>query len=106
MKNRKAILLILIFGIGVYAGPYLFLSTHGKFEPAIIGLNGVKEYEWAPKGFVHGYKWNHTLENIYFPLLLADNHCWHTFEESQTTNYPVDRVQQKNIGDVDKAWAN
>jgi hypothetical protein len=52
-----------------YAGPYISRSRRGCYKPAIIGLSGVKSYDWAPAGFVDGYVWNRSsLEVLLSPV--------------------------------------
>jgi hypothetical protein len=43
------------------------LSFRGRYEPASIGLNGVKDFDWAPSGFVHDYRWRWPLVTFYLP---------------------------------------
>ena len=48
VKNLRLIMMLIFMGaLGLYLASYLFLSVQGRFEPSIIGLNGVKEYAWA-----------------------------------------------------------
>jgi hypothetical protein len=54
--------------ISVYAGSYLVLSMNGRYEPAVIGINYVKFYQWAPKGFVDHYRWRRGWIYFYYPL--------------------------------------
>ena len=86
----------------VYISTYLLLSANGRFEPGIIGLNGVKAYDWAPKGFVHDFKWNRKFCLFYEPLWVLDINLWHT--NPREGHYPINEVAAKDIGKVYRAW--
>ena len=103
MKKFKHIAIALGF-LFVYVGGYLILSVSGRFEPEAIGLNGVKWYAWAPQGFVHNFRWSKPLKLVFTPLWIADTRLWHTSGKAESGRYPVDRVDQKNIGKVYQAW--
>ena len=87
----------------VYVGSYIYASANGRFEPGIIGLNGVKCYEWAPKGFVHEFRWNRKLWCFHAPLCVLDMHLWHTSPKDGP--YPINEVAPKDIGKVYRAWS-
>ena len=100
--NHPSIALVLL--LLIYVGSYLMLSISGRFEPEAIGLNGVKWYAWAPRGFVHDYRWRKSLRTVFIPLWIADTHLWHTSDKAGGGRYPVDRVDEKDIGKVYQAW--
>lgn len=78
-----------------YLTAYAILSVRGRYEPSVVGLNGVKSYSWAPYGFYdpdHPWKgsfsarrhpeektggWNTCLEAAFAPLVYFDVHCFH-----------------------------
>lgn len=99
-KAGGIVLLVLVV---LYVGSYLGLSAAGRYEPASIGLNGVKSYGWAPHGFVTNYQWNRTLEIVYLPLFCLDISIWHTAERAQSGRYPINEVDRKDIWKVYKA---
>src|SRR5438093_8777021 len=82
----------LTLGLFVYVGSYLWRSTRGRYEPAAIGLNGVKWYSWAPSGYVTDFRWNHTLMLVYCPLYFLDTRFWHTSDEAYGSRYPINQV--------------
>jgi hypothetical protein len=88
----------------LYTCSYLWISVHGRYEPAIIGLNGVKWYEWAPDGFVDEFKWNRLMMRFFFPMHLLDTRLWHTPVRSDSGAYPINEVAPENIGNVYSAW--
>ena len=63
--------------LAIYAGVYLAMSANGRYEPAVIGLDHVKWYSWAPAGFVHDYRWNPAMESVFLPLWSLDIWLWH-----------------------------
>jgi hypothetical protein len=95
---------ILALTLLAYVGSYLWLSSRGRYEPAAIGLNGVKWYHWAPSGFVKDFKWNHTLMRIYYPLFFLDTRCCHTSDDAYRGHYPINKVATEDIGKVYQAW--
>ena len=100
--TRRTVKKIIAVTACAYAGSYLVLSLEGRYEPALIGLMGVKTYKWAPKGFVTDFKDNPTLTIFYFPLLLLDQRCWHTSDRTHR-GYPINEVPVEEIGKV--GWA-
>lgn len=75
MSRRTLIKLLLSASLALmlclYVGSYLWLSTHGRYEPAAIGLNGVKWYHWAPSGFVTNFRWNQNVGAGVLPASLS-----------------------------------
>jgi hypothetical protein len=88
----------------LYVGSYIALSADGCYEPAAIGLGGVKSYQWAPRGFVDNYNWKRWPMTIYYPLYALDMRFWHTLEKSRSGEYPVDEVKREDIWKVYKAF--
>ena len=76
----------------------------GRYEPAVIGLNGVKWYAWAPKYFVSDFNWNQTPETIFLPLYYLDIKFWHTEHRSYMDIYPINEVPVEEIWKVYQAW--
>jgi hypothetical protein len=94
--------IVLLTLLPFYVGSYLVLSARGCYEPAGIGLNGVKWYAWAPSGFVVHYNWRRW-PIIYFPLWSLDMHVWHTDAKAKSGRYPVDEVRREDIWKVYEA---
>lgn len=65
--------ILLCIYVGVYAG----LSANGRYEPALLGLDHVKLYGWAPAGFYEANQWNGTRMRAFFPLYFLDRCYWH-----------------------------
>ena len=97
-------MLVFVLSLFLYICSYLSLSLNGRFEPATIGLNGVKDYRWAPKGFVTDFKWNSKTMLFYLPLYYIDDKFWHTEDTVSSGKYPVDWVERKDIWKVYKAY--
>lgn len=97
-----------IIGIGalVYCSYYFYLSKTGRFEPEAIGLNGVKWYGWAPKGFVDKFKWKNSRLTFFYGLWLMDAHLWHTEQALYHGKYPIDTVPQSDTDKVYRAFDN
>ena len=90
-----------------YVGSYVARSARGRYEPMVIGLGGVKWYDWAPAGFVEEYdwKWNDSHVWCYYPLWRLDRRFWHpSIQDAASTAYPVDEVPDDEIGKVYRAW--
>ena len=81
--------------LSVYVGAYVVRSREGRFEPAAIGLSGVKWYRWAPAGFVTDFKWDQAQMNFYYPLFLLDITFWHKADEMRDGKYPANIVQRE-----------
>jgi hypothetical protein len=103
-RNEVILWGTLVLAIFAYVGSYSWRSTRGRYEPAAIGLNGVKWYGWAPKGFVTNFKWNRTLMLVYYPLYYFDNRFWHTSDDAYGGKYPINQVTSREIGKVYRAW--
>jgi hypothetical protein len=100
MKTRTKLGTAVVVLLALYISSYVALSVGGRFEPRAIGLNGVKGYAWAPRGFVKDYKWNWSLVLFYLPLTALDERVWH----NGYRQYPVNFVKRENIWKVYKAW--
>lgn len=89
-----------------YCCSYTTFSLEGQFEPEVIGLNGVKFYSWAPKGFVDKFEWDNSRVTFYRGLWALDNLFWHKSGPGYDLpgNYPVDFVPQGDIGKLYRAW--
>lgn len=85
-----------------YLTSYLVLSLMGRYEPEAIGTNGVKWYAWAPKGFVHEFRWNMAMYCSYYPLYVLDRKLWHTREH--TDHYSANDVPTEEIYRVYETW--
>jgi len=80
---------IFVASLVAYIVVYIVLTTKGSYQPAVIGLNGIKSYEWAPLGFYtdnhqqnfNGPKengnWNGIMLRSFFPLWYIDIHFSH-----------------------------
>ncbi len=84
---------------------YIVLSLNGRYEPFIIGLSGVKSYEWAPRGFVRDYKWRLSMRRTFAVYHMLDSQLWHRYGPLYSLgNRPVNEVQPEDIGEVYQAW--
>lgn len=101
-RRKKIALTFLLLGCA-YVGSYLVLSLNGTYEPGSIGLNGVKSYSWAPRGFVTDFRWRRGLMVSYSPLYIVDQRYWHTPDKAYSGVYPVDWVSQEDIWKVYRA---
>jgi len=101
--SRTWISRILIFLLNAYVGSYIILSVQGRFEPAAFGLNGVKAYIWAPRGFLSHFRWNQTLRAAYMPIYWLDTRFWHTMDDAYTDRYPVNSNPASEFGRVHQA---
>jgi hypothetical protein len=63
--------------VAMYTGIYFVLSANGRYEPAIIGIDHVKWYGWAPLGFVQEGRWNATMMRAFLPLWFLDVRLCH-----------------------------
>lgn len=81
----------LICGLAiVYVLAYSVLSAFGRYEPDVVGLNGVKVYAWAPLGFYDRDRpwprsldqktsgWNSYMTITFLPLWQIDFRLIHT----------------------------
>src|SRR4051794_12023197 len=78
IKRYRRILIGLLLLVFMYGASYSMLSYQGRYEPAMIGSNGVKWYEWAPAGFVSDYKWSRGMLIFYFAANQLDRRYWHS----------------------------
>lgn len=92
--NRRRIGLILCVTLAaLYIGSYLVLSLQGRYEPSVVGGNGVKRFQWAPRGFVTDFlRWDRTMSAVYFPLHFLDTSLWHTPDLARSERYPANEV--------------
>src|SRR5947209_3461995 len=67
----------LVVALICYVGSYVCLSAFGRFQPALVGANGVKWYTWCPAGLHSGYRQRWPLYYFYLPLYFADRNYWH-----------------------------
>jgi hypothetical protein len=100
---KRWLLSVLTSLILIYVGSYYILSIGGRYEPAGIGLAGVKCYSWAPSGFVKEFKWQSRLMALYMPLYFLDDLYWHTPEKANSGLYPINEVKPGDIWQVYKA---
>jgi hypothetical protein len=93
-KKRYVWVLMLPGLLAIYAGSYLVLSLQGQYVPAGWGLAWVKDYHWAPRGFVsgsYGTDQNRTPQVIFMPLWVIDKRFLHTSEKAMSGRYPVNK---------------
>ena len=90
--------------IAAYIISYLPLTFTGRYEPAGIGLSGVKFYSWAPRGFVDNFRWDKKRIYLYLPLIALDIYLWHTSDKALSDKYPINKVHPDDIWKVYKAW--
>ena len=79
----------LLIAPSCYVGSYVCLSASGRYEPGVIGSNGVKWYAWAPAGFVKDYRQRGWLVELYLPLYRADLTYWHRNSDAYSGRYPI-----------------
>jgi heme O synthase-like polyprenyltransferase len=98
MSATTARRIAIISAIAIYPLSYLALSLNGLFYPAVIGLNGVKWYSWAPRGFASEteYKWNTGMLVFYLPLWYVDKEFFHTHDLVATGEYPTSKLFREN----------
>ncbi len=104
MRSVKVFGTPLLILLLIYIGSYVLISSGGCYEPAAIGLNGVKWYLWAPYGFVTNYKWKRWPMILYLPLWGLDMRFWHTQEKVWSGQYPVNEVKREEIWKVYQAY--
>jgi hypothetical protein len=102
----RVLLLTVAALLALYVGSYISFSLRGRYEPAGIGLAGVKAYAWAPAGFVKDFRWNHRLMRVYCPLYLLDCRLWHTQDKADDGLYPVNEVAPEDVWKVYDAWSS
>ena len=103
---RTLFLAFALLAVGcAYIGSYVSRSIRGRYEPAVIGLNGVKSYAWAPEGFVADFQWNTETWRFYYPLYEFDQRYWHKSQHWPNDDYPFNEVKPEEIGRVYDAWS-
>ena len=93
-RSRK----ILGFGGALLAAHtlvYLVLSLNGRYEPMGWGLSGVKDYQWAPVGFVKDFKWRMPMIWIFLPDWEVDRFFWHTEDRMYDGKLPANRIAEQ-----------
>ncbi len=98
MRNTIVIITVVVSLLLLYAGSYLVLSLQGRYEPAAIGLSGVKFYAWEPRGFVtiEVYpKWRQLPHYAFLPLYWLDTRLWHTFDRAYDDGYPINTALEE-----------
>jgi hypothetical protein len=97
-----AIALALAF---LYMWTYAVLSINGRYEPAAIGLRGVKWYAWAPCGFYdQDCGWNRSMMTFFVPLMFVDTRLWHTPDDALSGKYPITEVDPEDIWEYYEKW--
>jgi hypothetical protein len=102
--NWLLVVAAVVLLLSVYVSSYVLMSVRGRYEPGAIGLGGVKDYRWAPSGFVDHFVWDRTLMCVYVPLHQLDVRCWHTDADAERGKYPINEVAPEDIGQVYEAW--
>lgn len=97
MRRRTAIAAVVSLLLAVYMSAYAVFSYHGRYEPAAIGLNGVKWHSWAPRGFYADLSWRQKPLMFFAPLYWADTWLWHTDGKVDSGRYPVTEVDPNDI---------
>jgi len=106
-RRLKSIVARVTFGVWLMVtAAYVYRSVQGRYEPAFIGLSGVKWYDWAPRGFVQEYRWNHRLIRWYSIYFELDNVYWHPRGKigDIRDDLPVNEVPRDQIWKVYTAW--
>jgi hypothetical protein len=96
-RRRTAIGAVVSLLLAGYMSVYAVLSYYGRYEPATIGLNGVKWHSWAPRGFYADLTWRQEPLMFFAPLYWADTCLWHTDGKVDSGRYPVTEVDPKDI---------
>jgi hypothetical protein len=82
----------------LYVCAYVALSIQGRYEPGIVGLNGVKSYAWAPRGFASSQgRWNRHALMVFAPCYLLDCRVWHTADWRTIEKYPVHKMEPEEV---------
>ena len=80
MKNYSVIISSLMLS---YLISYILLSLNGIYRPAVVGLNGIKWYYWAPYGYYDSnIKPRKFIAIFYSPLNYLDNRFVHNDEHA------------------------
>lgn len=95
MRNARRIVIIMFLTlITAYVSTYVSLSARGCYQPAVLGLNHVKWYSWAPLGSYDRQTddWNNTTTmRAFFPLYALDRTYWHPSVRSNYKGpHPID----------------
>jgi hypothetical protein len=106
MRSLRGFAIVLAVLLTLYVGSYLMRSARGRYEPAAIGLSGIKWYEWAPQGFVRAnFQYDFRYHRIYYPLWRLDRRLWHRpIETADETGYPVHEVSDSEVVILYRAW--
>jgi len=102
LKKRRMKITLAVFFVA-YFFIYLVLSLRGRYEPGAIGLNGVKWYEWVPRGFVTDFRWSVPINVVFYPLYFLDQKYWHSRDKAGNGSYPINEVPVEDIGIIHEA---
>ncbi len=97
MDGKAKITAVLGSLLAIYVAVYVVLSFGGRYEPAVIGLNGVKCHMWAPHGFYAAFTWRQTPTIVFLPLYWTDTRLWHTSDGAYSGQYPITDVDSDDI---------
>ena len=100
IKMATALWAIVLALVIPYVSTYIALSVNGRYEPASIGLAGVKSYAWAPYGcYDQDHGWSASMQRLFLPLMFVDARLWHTPDKALSGEYPVTKVDPEEIGE-------
>ena len=84
----------------IYVTSYAILSAQGQYVPRVIGLNRVKQYVWAPRGFVSGpagIKWKRLLVYGFLPTFWIDQHFIHISDLANDGKHSINTTLEETI---------
>ena len=96
MKMKgKIIILAILAVLALYVVGYAILSSQGQYVPGAWGGSWVKQYVWAPRGFVSGpagTQWHRLPVYFFLPAWWVDQHFVHTLDRASEDKVPINRT--------------
>ena len=86
--------------LAIYLGAYGVLSLQGQYVAAGWGLAWVKDYHWAPRGFVSGAfgtEQSRFLHLIFQSLWAIDKRFIHTSENAMSGRDPINTTLDQQL---------
>src|SRR5438128_865405 len=108
MKTRRKVAVgLLVALLLLYSGSYMGLSFAGQYVLNSWGLGWVKQYIWAPHGFVAGAtgtQQRRSLQKLFFPLWWVDVRLVHTSEKASGNAYPINTTLDDQLSKQLEHW--
>lgn len=108
-KRTRTAFTTIAAAVLLYVGSYAALSWQGEYVPEAWGLGWVKDYTWAPYGFVsgqYGVEWHRLPRLVFLPLWVCDTRLVHTWDKAHDGKYPINTalntVLQKRLEQYEK----